>query len=89
MIRIDMEVPAQAEFLIESVDDPHDCGAPLAGASMFRRPLPTTNLGFLSPVMWDGRHTIAGHAIRDGAARAGERSDGAPRRGRAPVRPHR
>jgi hypothetical protein len=66
VIRIDLEVPAQAEFLIESVDDPHDCGAPLTGASMFRRPLPTTNLGFLSTVMWDGRHTIAGHAIRDG-----------------------
>ena len=66
VIRIDLEVPAQAEFLIESVDDPHDCGAPLTGASMFRRPLPTTNLGFLSTVMWDGRETIAGHAIRDG-----------------------
>lgn len=66
VIRVDIEVPAQAEFLIESVDDPHDCGAPLTTASMFRRPLPTTNLAFLSTVMWDGRHTIAGHAIRDG-----------------------
>jgi hypothetical protein len=66
VIRVDIDVPAQAEFLIESVDDPHGCGAPLTGASMFRRPLPTANLAFLSTVMWDGRDTIAGHAIRDG-----------------------
>jgi hypothetical protein len=30
---------------------------------MFRRPLPTTNLLFLSGVMWDGRETVKGHAI--------------------------
>jgi hypothetical protein len=30
---------------------------------MFRRPLPTTNLRFLSAVMWDGRETVKGHAI--------------------------
>jgi len=31
---------------------------------MYRRPLPTTNLRFLSTVMWDGRETVPGHAIR-------------------------
>ena len=65
VIRIDLEVPAGAEFAIDEVDDPHGCGAPLTGVSTFRRPLPTTNLGFLSTVMWDGRKTVAGHAIRD------------------------
>ena len=25
--------------------------------SLFRRPLPTTNLGFLNTVMWEGRET--------------------------------
>ncbi|MGH9864469.1 MAG: hypothetical protein ACRD4H_03560, partial [Candidatus Acidiferrales bacterium] len=28
-------------------------------ASLYRRPLPATNLGFLSSVMWDGRETVA------------------------------
>ena len=45
-------------------DDPYDCGAPLTQASMYRRPLPTTNLAFLSTVMWDGRETVKGQAIR-------------------------
>ena len=30
---------------------------------MYRRPLPSTNLGFLSTVMWDGRETVKGQAI--------------------------
>jgi hypothetical protein len=57
LIRIGIEVPAGAEFVIESVDDPYNCGAPLTGASMYRRPLPSTNLLFLSAVMWDGRES--------------------------------
>ena len=57
LIRIGVEVPAGAEFIIESVDDPYNCGAPLTGASMYRRPLPSTNLRFLSAVMWDGRES--------------------------------
>ena len=39
-------------------------GAPLTEASMYRRPLPSTNLGFLSTVMWDGRETVKGQSIR-------------------------
>jgi hypothetical protein len=35
---------------------------------MFRRPLPSTNLGFLSTVMWDGRETVKGQSIRDDLA---------------------
>jgi len=32
---------------------------------MYRRPLPTSNLRFLSAVMWDGRASVPGHAVRD------------------------
>ena len=32
---------------------------------MYRRPLPTTNLGFLSTVMWDGRETFQDPASTD------------------------
>jgi hypothetical protein len=41
-----MEVPVGAEFGIVDVDDPYRCGAPLTIVSMYRRPLPTTNLKF-------------------------------------------
>jgi len=57
LIRVALDVPANAEFFIESVDDPYECGAALTGASMYRRPLPATNLRFLSAVMWDGRES--------------------------------
>lgn len=63
LIRIGLDVPAAADFEIVDVDDPYHCGAPFTGASMYRRPLPTTNLKFLSTVMWDGRETVKGHAI--------------------------
>jgi len=57
LIRIAIDVPGGAEFVIDAVDDPYGCGAALTGASMYRRPLPATNLGFLSAVMWDGRES--------------------------------
>jgi len=57
LIRVGIDVPVGAEFVIESVDDPYKCGAPLTQASMYRRPLPSTNLRFLSAVMWDGRES--------------------------------
>jgi cytochrome c peroxidase len=57
LIRVGIDVPAGAEFVIDSIDDPYDCGAPLTAASMYRRPLPSTNLRFLSAVMWDGRES--------------------------------
>ena len=64
LIRIGLDVPAGAEFEIFDVDDPYRCGALLSSPSMYRRPLPTTNLAFLSTVMWDGRDTAPGQAIR-------------------------
>ena len=54
VIRIERPIPAGAEFSLVSVDDPYGY-ASAAGLSLFRRPLPTTNLGVISTVMWDGR----------------------------------
>jgi len=68
LIRIGIDVPGNAEFTIEEVDDPYNCGAPTTTASLYRRPLPATNLGFLSTVMWDGRETVKGQAITDDLA---------------------
>jgi cytochrome c peroxidase len=66
LIRIELDLPAGAEFEIVRADDPYRCGAALTSASMYRRPLPTANLRFLSGVMWDGRASKPGQAIRDG-----------------------
>lgn len=64
LIRIGLPLPANPEFRIVAVDDPYGCNTnPATGltgetsgvVSMYRRPLPATNLGFLSSVMWDGR----------------------------------
>ena len=66
LIRIALDVPAGAEFEITAVDDPYRCGAPLTVASVYRRPLPSANLKFLSAVMWDGRASQPGQDIRDG-----------------------
>jgi cytochrome c peroxidase len=62
-------VPIGAEFVIEKVDDPYRCGAPLTGASMYRRPLPSTNLRFLTAVMWDGRESSPTTTILQDLAR--------------------
>src|SRR5215475_9424021 len=66
VIRVAMRVPERREFDIVEIDDPYGCRAPLTAASMYRRPLPTANLKFLSAVMWDSRHSTSGQAIRDG-----------------------
>ena len=60
LIRVALSVPASAEYHITAVYDPYGCalkGSP-AEASVYRRVLPTTNLRFLSAVMWDGRETV-------------------------------
>lgn len=58
LIRIALPVPAGAEYTVVSVSNPYGCGDP-ATLSMYRRPLPATNLPFLSTVMWDGRESSA------------------------------
>lgn len=61
---------ATPQFEVTSIDDPYNCqlsdvaaqqacaelnGAGVTCLSMYRRPLPSTNLDFLSTTMWDGR----------------------------------
>ena len=64
LIRIGLPVPANTEFQVSVVSDPYNCNtnpatgllSPTSGiVSIYRRPLPSTNLGFLSAIMWDGR----------------------------------
>ena len=64
LIRIGLPIPANAEFQVSVVSDPYNCNtnpgtgllSPTSGiVSIYRRPLPSTNLGFLSTIMWDGR----------------------------------
>jgi cytochrome c peroxidase len=56
LIRIALAVPATAQFTVLNVNNPYGCGDS-STLSMYRRPLPATNLGFLSTVMWDGRES--------------------------------
>lgn len=58
VIRVGIGIPADAEFVLADVDDPYHY-ASAAELSLFRRPLPSTNLGFLTGIMWDGRETQA------------------------------
>jgi cytochrome c peroxidase len=57
VIRVGLDVPSGAEFTIDHVDDPLRCGPASNDASLYRRPLPSVNLRFLSAVMWDGRES--------------------------------
>lgn len=65
LIRVELPVPAGAEFYIESADDPFNCNAALTSASLYRRPLPATNLRFLTAVMWDGRESPGNISLAD------------------------
>jgi cytochrome c peroxidase len=62
LVRVGLAVPANAEFELVAVDDPHHY-ASAAELSLFRRPLPTTNLKFDSTVMWDGREVVPGATV--------------------------
>lgn len=62
LIRVGLPVPAGAEFELIAVDDPYKF-ASVKELSLFRRPLPATNLKFLSAVMWDGRETFPGKTM--------------------------
>ena len=56
LIRIGIAVPANADYRIVSVQNPYGCNESDT-ISMYRRPLPATNLRFLSAVMFDGRES--------------------------------
>jgi len=58
LIRIALAVPADAEYNVIGVVNPYGCGDP-STLSVYRRPLPSANLRFLSTVMWDGRESSA------------------------------
>ncbi len=62
LIRVGIAMPENAEFELAAIDDPYGWATP-DDVSMFRRPLPSTNLKFLSAVMWDGRETFPGETI--------------------------
>jgi cytochrome c peroxidase len=63
LIRVFLPLPPNAQFSVSVVHDPYGCamvpdpngGQPII--SVYRRPLPTTNLSFLSTIMFDGRET--------------------------------
>lgn len=66
LIRIGLSLPQAPalQFTVTNVVDPYNCTtnpatgltSPTTGImSMYRRPLPAANLGFLSTIMWDGR----------------------------------
>jgi cytochrome c peroxidase len=66
LIREQIPIPSNAEFSIDSARNPKNCQIwPLSPdwdkisgkLVVFRRPLPTTNLLFLSDVRWDARET--------------------------------
>jgi cytochrome c peroxidase len=69
LIRIGLTVPPNTtdasapQYSISAVQDPYGCALTTDGqgvqtASVYRRPLPTTNLGFLSALMFDGRESL-------------------------------
>jgi hypothetical protein len=58
VIRVGLPIPADAEFTLIKTIDPYGF-ASATELSLFRRPLPTTNLKFHTTVMWDARETAA------------------------------
>jgi hypothetical protein len=61
LIRVSLSVPGTAEFSITQIQDPYNCPQTTAtDPALYRRPLPATNLRFLSAVMLDGRETVWG-----------------------------
>jgi cytochrome c peroxidase len=64
LIRVGIGIPENAEFELLKIDDPYGY-ASARELSLFRRPLPTTNLKFLSTVMWDARETFKDPASHD------------------------
>ena len=64
LIRVAVALPASAQYSISMLRGPQcalrvDPDTQLLTASVYRRPLPSSNLTFLSAVMFDGRETFA------------------------------
>lgn len=69
LIRVGMQVapnatdPNPPQYAITAAQDPYGCALTTNAqgqqtASVYRRPLPATNLGFSSAIMWDGRESF-------------------------------
>jgi hypothetical protein len=77
LIRVQLAIPLAAQFTLASATNPSNCaiapGDPAANNQLFlfRRPLPTTNLIFLSAIMWDGRETVQKIATAPGMGNTG------------------
>jgi len=56
LIRVALQPVPGAEFTVTAVANPYGCNSTTT-VSMYRRPLPSTNLRFLSTVMFDGRES--------------------------------
>jgi cytochrome c peroxidase len=56
LIRVELPVPENAEFAVISVQNPYGCDS-ASSLSVYRRPIPSTNLRFQSAIMWDGRES--------------------------------
>jgi hypothetical protein len=70
LIRVSLAVPPTADFQIVDIQDPYNCRETTAAAPAFyRRPLPSTNLPFLTTVMWDGRESAQGSTLQQNLAR--------------------
>jgi hypothetical protein len=78
LIRIGLTVPpnttdaAPPQYTITAVQDPYGCALTtdsqgVQTVSVYRRPLPTTNLDFLSAIMFDGRESLT-YPLNDGEA---------------------
>ncbi len=79
LIRIGLPMPAGVQFKVTNVDDPYGCNnSAVTGLtnptnptfSVYRRPLPATNLGFLNfgpltAFMWDGREPSLANQAKD------------------------
>jgi cytochrome c peroxidase len=60
LVRVEIGVPATADFTLVSAVDRLGCATPVTATAlrMYRRPLPTANTAFQSTVMWDGRENV-------------------------------
>jgi len=56
LFRIAIAVPSGADYAVTAIHNPYGCNE-TSVISQYRRPLPATNLRFLSAVMWDGRES--------------------------------
>ncbi|MDR3415712.1 MAG: hypothetical protein P4L83_05960 [Nevskia sp.] len=74
LIRIGLPIPANAQFRVAVSSDPYGCNTnPATGltspgsgiVSVYRRPLPSTNLAYLSTIMWDGREPSLAQQVTD------------------------